>query len=105
MTKFGLDSVDIEKINSVFSEFPEIENVIIYGSRAKGNYRENSDIDLVLVGKNLSHTLICEVNQRIDNLLLPYLFDISILNQISNKELIEHIERVGCSFYEKNKSN
>ena len=50
---YGLKEKHIKAINSVFSKYPQIEKAILYGSRAKGNYRNGSDIDLTLVGDNL----------------------------------------------------
>ena len=99
--RFGLEENVIERINAVFSFFPEIEQVVLYGSRAKGNYKIGSDIDLTLKGKELNLTLLNAVDTKIDDLLLPYLFDISIFEQISNPDLVNHIERVGKLFYEK----
>ena len=99
--RFGLEENVIERINAVFSFFPEIEQVVLYGSRAKGNYRIGSDIDLTLKGKELNLTLLNAVDTKIDDLLLPYLFDISIFEQISNPDLVNHIERVGKLIYEK----
>ncbi|EHQ36017.1 nucleotidyltransferase domain-containing protein [Methanoplanus limicola] len=96
---FGLNEETISRINSVFSEFFGIEKVIIYGSRAKGNFREGSDIDLTILGKDLSRDLIYELNRRIDSLNLPYSFDISIFNDLKNEELIDHINRAGKIFY------
>lgn len=98
---FGLDSKTIEKINSVFSKKSRIESARLYGSRAKGNYRPNSDIDLTLIGKNLDTTLLFKVENELDDLLLPYSIDLSILDQIENKELVEHIKRSGIEFYSK----
>jgi predicted nucleotidyltransferase len=51
--RYGLKDLDIQKIQSVFTQFPEIQKVIIYGSRAKGNFKMGSDIDLTIVGENL----------------------------------------------------
>ena len=48
--RFGLTDETITKINTVFVKYSEIEEVVLYGSRAKGNYREGSDIDLTLKG-------------------------------------------------------
>lgn len=96
---FGLGIETIEKINSVFAKFPEIEKVIIYGSRAKGNYKKGSDIDLTLLGENIDLSLINKIEIQIDELLLPYTLDISIFNQIDNDELLKHIKRVGNPFY------
>jgi len=97
--KFGLKNDIIKQVNYVFAKYPQIEKAIIYGSRAKGNYKTGSDIDLSLTGEDLTLSLIHAVELEIDDLLLPYTFDISIFNQISNPDLIEHINRVGLVFY------
>jgi predicted nucleotidyltransferase len=99
--KFGLKKNIIEQINGVFAKHCQVEQVIIYGSRAKGNYKVGSDIDLSLKGENLNLSLVHKIELEIDDLLLPYTFDISIFKQISNPDLIEHITRVGLLFYKK----
>ncbi len=99
---FGLSDSDINKINSVFSLFPSVEKAILYGSRAKGSFRNGSDIDLALVGNQLNLATINAIGCKIDDLLLPNLLDISILHQITNRDLLEHIDRVGKVFYKKN---
>lgn len=100
--KFGLDQVMIDKINSVFQKYPEIEEVILYGSRAKGTYHEGSDIDLTLKGKNVTETIRSNVWLDIDDLNTPYLFDISVFHSLTSESLIEHINRVGKIFYKRN---
>jgi predicted nucleotidyltransferase len=97
---FGLPESTIIKINAVFARYPEIEKVLIYGSRAKGNYREGSDIDITLKGKNLTEALRSQIFSEIDNLNTPYLFDISVFETLQSEELISHINRVGKVFYE-----
>ena len=98
---YGLTKSTISRINEVFDQYPEIERVILYGSRAKGTFNNGSDIDLVCVGKKLTHALVRDASKDLDNLLLPYSIDLSILESISNQELLEHIERVGIVFYHK----
>jgi predicted nucleotidyltransferase len=98
---FGLSIEDIDKIKNLFKQFEFIDKVILYGSRAKGNYRPSSDIDITLFGKNLTLSELQLIENEIDDLLLPYKFDVSIYNQISNIELIEHIDRVGKVLYVK----
>ncbi len=98
--KFGLDDEDIKKIQAVFAKHSEIEKAIIYGSRAKGTYRNGSDIDITLLGKNLND-IPDELYWEIDDLLLPYMFDISIYYNIKNPDLVEHIKRVGQAFWER----
>jgi predicted nucleotidyltransferase len=101
--KFGLKEKTIEQINEIFAKYSQIEKVILYGSRAKGLSRNSSDIDLTLKGNNLNLSIINKISLDIDDLLLPYTFDISNFKQISNSSLINHIERVGVIFYERNK--
>ncbi len=98
---FGLKGDTINNINSVFTKFPEIEEVILYGSRAKGNYREGSDIDITLKGELLTDDIRSKVSLDIDNLNTPYLFDISVFHLLESDSLIEHINRVGKQFYVK----
>ena len=100
---FGLKEATIRRINSVFEKFPEVEEVILYGSRAKGNFKSGSDIDLVLKGEKISHTTRNKIIGMIDELLLPYSFDIAVLNDISHADLLEHIQRIGKIFYEQEK--
>jgi len=101
MSQFGLKQDTINQINQVFSAYPEISKAIIYGSRAKGNYKPGSDIDLTLFGDNINHHQLLEILNKIDDLLLPYFFDLSIFNSLNNPNLIEHIERVGITFYKR----
>lgn len=97
--KFGLNEDTINKINSVFEKIPEVHEAIIYGSRAKGNYRIGSDIDLTLKGENLTTNILSTIADEIDELNTPYLFDISIFERLHAPDLEEHINRVGKIFY------
>ena len=96
----GLSSKTIGKINAVFARYPSIEQAILYGSRAKGTFRNGSDIDLTLKGDALTHRELSKIEIELDDLLLPYKIDLSLFRQIANPKLIEHIERVGVVFYE-----
>jgi predicted nucleotidyltransferase len=86
-------------INTGLNLHPEIEKAILFGSRAKGNYKPASDIDLTLVGDDLTLTIQQTIENELDDLLLPYKFDISIYHTISSKELLDHIERIGQLFF------
>ena len=97
--EFGLSAEVIERIRGVFAAFPQIDEAIVYGSRAKGNYRPGSDIDLTLKGEGLDLTLLNRIAHALDDLLLPYTIDLSSLRQIDNPELLDHIDRVGRTFY------
>lgn len=100
---FGLDERTLQKLRSVFARYEPVEEVIIYGSRAKGTYAPGSDIDLVVKGQNLSLPLLHNINQEIDDLLLPYTVDLSIYDHISHPNLLAHIARVGQVFYRREK--
>ncbi len=101
MMESGLNATDILKIRQVFALHQEVEKAILYGSRAKGTYKLASDIDLTLVGAELNLTIQQEIELELDDLLLPYKFDLSIYHQISNIDLVAHIERIGKVFYQK----
>jgi type I restriction enzyme, S subunit len=96
---FGLTPDIIRNIKEIFSRFSQIDKAILYGSRAKGNYKDGSDIDITLLGENLNLKIVYALETLIDELYLPYTFDISIFAQIDNDDLIEHILSVGKVFY------
>ncbi len=97
--KYGLKEPLLSNVNRVFAKHPEIEKVILYGSRAKGNYRPGSDIDLTLVGDQLDNSRLNRISCELDDLLLPYTFDLSIYGHITNPDLLAHIKDVGIVFY------
>lgn len=99
--KYGLKKNAIQSIQEVFKLYPQINNVVLYGSRAKGNFRPNSDIDLTIKGEDLSLKILFKIETDLDDLLLPYKMDVSLFNKIENQDLVAHIERVGVVFYEK----
>ena len=99
--RFGLKEATINKIIAVFEKYTQIEKILLYGSRAKGNYRNGSDIDLTLIGDQLNYSQLSGIESDIDDLFLPYSFDISIFKDIDNPDLVEHINRVGVVLYEK----
>lgn len=100
----GLSSTDIQKILKVFESFPQIESALLYGSRAMGTYRDGSDIDLTLKGDPLDLKVLNRVSNALDDLLLPYQFDLSVYASLQNQDILDHIERVGVLFYSKKKS-
>lgn len=100
-TFFGLKESTVASIRQCLMRHQKVEEAIIYGSRAKGNYRPSSDIDLTLRGERLTFSDMANIENEIDDLMLPYKFDTSIYHHISNPDLIDHITRVGQSFYKK----
>ncbi len=99
---YGLTDIDILRLQKLFTNNSKIDKVILYGSRAKGTFKTFSDVDITLLGENLSRTDINQLSLAIDDLLLPYQFDISIFSTLKNEELIDHINRIGITLYQKN---
>jgi len=98
---YGLSKDTIDSINSVFADYSDVEQVVLYGSRAKGNYKNGSDIDLTVTGRELGIEHLTSISSDLDDLLLPYSFDLSLYDQITNNNLIDHINRIGIVFYNK----
>ena len=94
----GLDAEVLSQLQALFSCYPEIRKVIFFGSRAKGTPRKNSDIDLAVDG--IENPLAIEsLSMEMDELPLPYRFDLQAMSTIKNQSLLEHIERVGIVIY------
>ncbi len=100
---YGLKDKVIREIVDVFKGYPQIEQAILYGSRAKGNYRNGSDIDLTLRGEGLTLTMLFRIETDLDDRMLPYKIDLSVFHQIENLDLVKHVEKVGLVFYQKAK--
>ena len=95
--KTGIPPEHFEKILKIFQKYSQIQEVILFGSRAKGNYREGSDIDFAFKGKNLDSSLLTQIEMDYDNLNLPWKIDLVLYDSIENKDLKDHIDRVGVS--------
>lgn len=96
---FGLSDNTIKEIVGVFKRHPEIEKVLVFGSRAKGCYREGSDIDLALFGDQISRNILLDVSCDIDDLELLYNIDLVNYQDVKDKPIGSHIMRVGKVFY------
>lgn len=100
---YGLSDAVIADICSVFGLYPNIDKVIIFGSRAKGTYSEGSDIDLAVVGENISFNQLMDINIQIEDLGLLYKVDVVDYNKHAEAPIGKHIRRVGKLFYQKDK--
>lgn len=98
--KYGLSDQTVSDLQNVFRSFENIETVILYGSRAKGNFHEESNIDFAVTGENIDLSLLHEIELKIDTLFLPYRIDLCNFDDIENHALKSHIERVGKRFYQ-----
>ena len=95
--KFGLPTDSLLALQNIFKQH-HIHKVILYGSRAKGNYRPGSDIDLCIDCTALGLSELLTIENQIDDLLLPWKVDLTLKHNIDNPDLLEHINRVGVQF-------
>ena len=97
---FGITSKSYELIINAISEIKEIEKAGIYGSRAIGNFKSGSDIDVVLFGKDITQEILLKLKVKLEHdLPIPYFFDITHYETISNNELKSHIDTFGKIIY------
>jgi uncharacterized protein len=98
--KLGLLESDLNKIISILREENKIEIALIFGSRAKGNFKKGSDIDLALFGNSIDFEIVNKISYLLnEETNMPYKFDVLNYNALSEKELINHIDRVGIEIY------
>ena len=91
----GLSSETLKKLGSVLRSHPSVKQVILFVSRAMNLNQYSSDIDLALKGTQLNFSNMLQLKSMIDDLMLPYKVDLVIYETIQNKDLKEHIDRVG----------
>lgn len=99
--RFGLSEATIQKLCAVLAQYPQVEQAVLYGSRATGSYRNGSDIDLALFGDDLNLQTLCKIMDAIDDLMLPYSVDLVIFGQVSDPDLKAHIQQAGVVFYQR----
>lgn len=99
--RYGLKEKTVESICAIFASHPAVDKAVLYGSRAMGNFKPGSDIDLTLFGDSLTSQECGKIDEELDDLLLPYQIDLSIFHRIENTKLREHIARVGVVVYQK----
>ena len=95
----GLPDETIAKLCGIFSQYPAIHSLLLYGLRAKGNYQPGLAIDLSIQAPALGVADLLVIDNQIDDLLLPWTVDLSLLHHIDNPKLIDHIRRIGTPFY------
>lgn len=102
--EFGLKDNEIYALREVLASVPEVEEAIIYGSRARGTNKLASDIDITLKGSNLTYLQLALLDAKIDDLYLPYFVDLSLFSMLKNKDLVESIEREGKVLFRNEKT-
>ena len=100
---FGLDARTLGGIREVFEKHPEIEKVKVFGSRALGTHRPNSDVDVALWGQSLDGAIVDRVRSDLDAISTPYRFDVVGYSLTEHPALREHIDRCGKVIYQAKK--
>ena len=102
MNDFGLNENVINNIKNVFCKYPEIDRACIFGSRARGDYKETSDIDIVLYGNDLTHSLNTKIYYDLEDLYIIYKIDLINFNSLKDDDkLKENIINEGVEIYAK----
>jgi uncharacterized protein len=96
----GLTIRDEKAIYSILAAFPSVSKVLLFGSRAKGNFHPGSDVDLAFMDEEISEADLRAIRSRLDDSDLPYFVDVIHYPSLTFKPLKEHIDRVGVTFYE-----
>ena len=100
--KFGLLERDLSYIKKGIEKFPEIEEVILFGSRAMGNFKKASDIDLAIKGKKVTREIIIRLSGLLnEEYPIPFFFDVIHYEKINNIKLKEHIDNYGINIFKK----
>jgi len=97
---FGLRQADLEEIDHILKQFPAIEEAFLFGSRAKGTFKSGSDVDIAIKGESVDHDVVAKLLFQLnEESALPYFFDVIHYEEISEKALLEHVDRVGRPIY------
>ena len=100
IVNYGLTDRDLAQILAALHQFPQIEEALIFGSRAKGNYKLGSDVDLAIKGKNITYREVIRLSTLLnEDLPMPYFFDVVHYETLDNPALTDHIDRVGKNIY------
>jgi predicted nucleotidyltransferase len=98
---FGLSERDMNTIQNIFTKYPDVKEVFLFGSRAKGNYHSGSDIDLAIMNDGLNPQTILSLTSDFEESSLPYKVDLVDFHAIKTLDFIEHIKRVGLNIYKR----
>lgn len=106
MNNSGLLNRDFDHILSALKKFPEIETAFLYGSRAMGNYKKGSDVDIAIKGEHITYNTVIRLSSILNQELpLPYFFDVTHFDSCQSEELKKHIDTVGVEIYSKSKES
>jgi predicted nucleotidyltransferase len=95
LNKYGLNERNEKAIFRVLSRYDDIKSVLLFGSRAKGDFHEGSDIDLAIKDSNISNQTLRKIKSDFEESDLPFRVDVLDYSKLEETALKEHIERVG----------
>ena len=96
---YGLTERDMKTFLQIFKRYPSVKEVKLFGSRAKGNFKPGSDIDLAVMNKEVDENELLHLRSEIDESSLPYRIDLVNYNNLTRTDFIDHINRVGVLFF------
>jgi uncharacterized protein len=101
---YGIPESSMNMITQMMQSRKEIEKAIIFGSRAIGNYKNGSDVDIAIFGDGITLEIVSEVSVKLnEELPLPYYFDILHYGSIKHEALKKHIDDFGKVFYSRSR--
>ncbi len=104
--KYGLSEETIEEVHKILKNYPQVKQAILYGSRARGDYKNGSDIDLTLIGgDDLTRDILYRIIDEFEDSYLPYTFGLSILHKINDEDFLYRIKKEGVVFFEREENN
>ena len=94
--RYGLPDEHIKIILDYIARYSEIEEAVLFGSRALGTYKPGSDVDIALKGNKVDSFLAAHLKSEIEEeTTLPYFFDFVAYSKLNHKDLIKHIDKYG----------
>lgn len=95
----GLSPFVLDNLRKTFARFPEIEKVMLFGSRATGSHRPGSDIDLAVFAPNLTEQAFSRLAGEVDELPIAFHMDVIHFDTLENSSLKEQIISQGKTIY------
>ncbi len=99
--RFGLTDRDMTTLHDILRRYPDVQQVCIFGSRAKGTFKHGSDIDLAVMNPDVSDAIIRRIKADCDDSSLPYMVDVLHFAALTDNAVKDHVMRVGVLFFER----
>ena len=96
---YGLTDKSYKELLEILASIPEIEEVLIYGSRARGDYWRASDVDLSIKGKDIVRRTLALLNDKLYESHIPQIFDTHIYSDIKSQTFKDNVDQDGKVIY------